>query len=110
MKVKATITVEYSITDKEINGFKTRVLEYIQENIDEDYTKTLNDISNEVVEEFLSDAVANLITDFYAGYGGSTGLIYDDYFGTISFDYCGEDVSDLVQEMAQQIYDMREDE
>ena len=108
MKIKATIQLEYSINDSEIARFKERVLECIQEEIDEECQMSLDDISNEIIEEFLNDSVPDIIEDSYKGYGRS-GIEFDNYFNTISFDYCSEDISDLVHEIAQQIYDNREE-
>ena len=108
MKIEATIKLEYSINDSEVVGFKSKVIQYIQEEIDEEYNITLDDISNEDVEEFLCNAISEIIEESYKGYSGNTGIVTDDYFNTISFDYYGEDIRDLVQEMAHQIYDNEE--
>jgi transposase-like protein len=108
MKIEATIKLEYSIDDREVAEFKSKVLEYIQEEIDEECNIALDDISNEDVEEFLSSAISEIIEESYKGYSGNTGIVTDDYFNTISFDYYGEDIRDLVREMAHQIYDNEE--
>lgn len=108
MKIKATVTFEYRLNDSEIAEFKSRVLEYIQENED-DWSITLDDISNESIEEFLSESLPDIIEELYRGYDHNSGIIMDDYFGTISLDYYGEDVRGLVEEMADQIIADREE-
>ena len=100
MKIKATVTFEYTLADSTIAEFKSHVLEYIQESLDEDNGLSLDDISDESVQEFLNKALPDAIGNMYRGYSSNSGILCDDYFGTVSFDYYGEDVSDLVKDMA----------
>ena len=102
MRIKTTITVEHTLSDDQVAEFKSRVFEYIQEEV-EDCTLTLDDISNAAVEEFLSKELPNIIEDLYRGYDRNSGITTDDYFGTIGIDYYGEDVYDLIVAMADQI-------
>lgn len=96
MKIKTTITLEHTIPDSEVAEFKERVLQYIA---DEDCEVDPEDISDEAIEEFLAERIPDMIEDQYKGYCSRTGIIKDEYFGTISFDYGEEDIDDLVKEM-----------
>lgn len=104
MKVEATVKFEYSISNEEVAKFKSRVRDYIQEEIDWDCDVPLDDIPDSEIEEFLKETIPNLIEESHRGYCGS-GVEVDDYFNTIYFDYYGEDVRDMVRDMAHQIYD-----
>lgn len=108
MRVKTTITLEYKLEDKEVVKFRTKVLERVQEEVER--VLTIDDIPVDIVEEFLADAISNAIESSYEGYSRNSGVEIDTYFETISFDYCGEDVSNWVQEVADQILaDMEEE-
>ena len=110
MIITTTITFTYKLNDSEIEKFKKRVLEYIQEKLDYEITMTLDDIPTNKVEEFLDDEITKAIEETKQGFGGyGCGIILDDYFGTISLDYCEEGVSEMVQEFAEQICENREE-
>ena len=99
MKIKTTITFEHTIPDSEVAEFKAKVLEYIDENCE----TSIQDISTEVIEKFLGENIPAILEEQYAGYDSNSGVVKDSYFGTISFDYCGEGICDLVQKMAELI-------
>lgn len=103
MKISTIITIEYTIDDAQIEEFRFRVLQYIQEEIDANCGLTIDDISKETAEEFLKKSLPDIIEDVKKGYACNSGIDYDDYFRTISFDYCGEDIYDLVVKMAEEI-------
>ena len=104
MKVTTTITLNYNISDSEIEEFRSRVLRRIQEELDENSKLTLDDISKEATEKFLSEALPDIIAEDVTGNNGCySGVVVDTYFNSISFDYCEEDVSELVYEMAEKI-------
>ena len=105
MKIEATIQFEYSINDSEVAGFKAKVLQHIIDHIDAGCQITLDDISINEIEEFLSEKLPDIIEEIHKGYRVNGGIEADDYLGTICFDYYGEDARDLVAEMAQLIYD-----
>jgi hypothetical protein len=105
MKIETTILLEHSIDDSEIAGFKSEVLQYIKEHIDEDCQVTLDGISTNEIEEFLSEKLPDIVEEIHKGYCLDSGIEVNDYFSTIYFDYYGEDARDLVAEMAQRIYD-----
>jgi hypothetical protein len=98
MKIKATVTFEYTLNDSEIEEFKSRVTEYIQENLDEDFDAI---IAKSFVEEFLEEKMSDILTDYCLGY--DDGITIDEYFRTIHLDYCSETISDLVAELAELI-------
>ena len=109
MIIKSTVTYEYKLNDSEVEKFKKRVLEYIQEELDYETTMTLDDIPTSKVEEFLNDEITKAIEESKQGFGGyGWGIVFDDYFGTISLDYCEEGVLEMVQGCAEQIYENRE--
>lgn len=104
MKVKTVITVNHTISDNEIEEFRSRVLQCIQEELDEDSKLTLDDISKEATEEFLSNALPDVIAEDITGNNDCySGVVIDAYFESISFDYYGETAGELVREMANQI-------
>jgi hypothetical protein len=107
MKIKTTVTFEYRLEDKEIERFKAKVLEYIQE--ESELNITLDDIPDELVKDYLKDSLPDIIEEYHLGYCNVEGVEIDGYFNTISFDYYGEDARNLVQEIAEQIIvDMEE--
>ena len=104
MKVEATVKFTYTINDDEVAKFKSRVIDYIQEETDWDCDITLNEISDNDVEAFLSGAILDAIEEKSFGNNYGSGIIIDDYFQSIWFDYYEEDVRDMVSDMAHQIY------
>lgn len=107
MKIKATIVLEYTLSPTDVDEFRSRVLEHIEENSEEDPGLTLDDIPLDATEKFLDVAIQNIISDQYSGYGGGNGVCCDDYFHTISLDYCEEDISDLIVNFANEILTAR---
>lgn len=108
MKIKTTVTFEYRLEDKEIERFKAKVLEHIQEESELDIT--LDDIPDKLIEDYLKDALPDIIQEYHLGYCNVEGVEIDDYFNTISFDYYGEDARNLVDEIANQIITDMEEE
>ena len=107
MKIKTTVTFEYRLEDTEIATFKEKVLEYIKEESELDIT--LDDISDELITDYLKDSLPVIIDEIHLGYCRTEGVEIDDYFNTISFYYEGEDARELVREIATQIiYDLEE--
>ena len=107
MKIKTTVTFEYRLEDTEIATFKEKVLEYIKEESELDIT--LDDISDELIKDYLKDSLPVIIEEIHLGYCRTEGVEIDDYFNTISFYYEGEDARELVREIATQIiYDLEE--
>lgn len=103
MKVKATVTFEYSVDKEEIEKFKRQVLEYIEGALEEDEIAcpwTLEDISDEAVEEFLANVLPDVIEEYHKGYDVNSGVMFHDYCNYLWFDYCGETVNDWVREFA----------
>lgn len=93
----------YTLTNESIKAFKTAMLEYLEEEMydsgelreDEGFPYTINDISDDIVREALTDVIQDAFeyNDCYQG-----GVYFDDYFGSVSLE-CGEDdVSDAVYE------------
>lgn len=108
MRIKSTVTFEYKLEDKEIEGFKAKVLEYIQE--ESELNITLDDIPDELINDYLKDSLPAIIEEIHLGYCRTEGVDIDDYFNTISFYYEGEDARELVSEIANQIIvDMEEE-
>jgi len=108
MRIKTTVTFEHRLEDKEIEEFKAKVLERIQE--ESELNITLDDIPDKLIEDYLKDSLPDVIQETYLGYCNTEGIVIDDYFNTISFDYYGEDARELVGEIADQIIvDMEEE-
>ena len=95
MKIQTTVIFEYKLADDEVEQFRQRVLERLEE----ENIITLNDIPIAEIEEYLSNKLPDAIEETKQGY--DRGIVFDDYFGTISLDYCAEGVSDMVHECAQ---------
>lgn len=107
MEIKTTITFTYKLDDSEVEKFRKKVFEYIEGNIYTETPITLDDILINEIEKFLDNKLITVIKESKRGY--SCGIEYDDYFGTISFDYCNECVTDMVRELAEQICENREE-
>lgn len=110
MEITTTVTFKYRLDDSEVEQFRKKVFEYIEGNIDTETPITLDDISTSEVEEFLDNELTTAIEEAKQGYScGDCGVMYDDYFGTIQLDYCDEYVTDMVRELAEQIYENSEE-
>lgn len=108
MKIKTTVTFEYRLEDKEIEGFKAKVLEHIQE--ESELNITLDDIPDELIRDYLKDSLPAIIEEIHLGYCRTEGVDLDDYFNTISFYYGGDGARELVREIGNQIIvDMEEE-
>ena len=95
MKIQTTIIFEYKLADDEVEEFRQRVLERLEE----ENMLTPKEIPIEEIEDYLSNKLPDVIAEAKQGYG--SGIMFDVFFGTISFDYCDECVSDMVYECAQ---------
>jgi hypothetical protein len=110
MEIKTTITFTYKLDDSEVEQFRRRTLKYIKEELDYETTLTLDDIPTSKVKEYLANELATTIENNKQGHiCDDCGIRYDEYFGTISLDYCDEYVADMVRELAEQIYENREE-
>ena len=106
MEIKTTVTFTYKLDDSEVEQFRKKVFEYIEGNIYTETTLTLDDIPTSVVEEFLDNELTTAIEDSKTGHiCGDCGITFDEYFATISLDYCDEYIEDMVRELAEQIYE-----
>lgn len=101
MLIKTTVVYEYTIRDEEVKKFRQKVFEHIQMELENDDI-TIDVVSTEVVESYLRATVPVIIEDNIYGYGRS-GVEFDNYFNTISFDYDEEDVHEMVYEIAEEI-------
>lgn len=108
MEIKVNISYMYNLSEKTIEYFRNKVLENIQDNfeeIDDDKEITIEDISIETIKDFLRRELPEYISeskrDDCVSYSG---IHCDGYFNTISFDYYGEDVRELVSKISTQIY------
>lgn len=103
MKFNVVHKETYKLTEPSLESFKVRMLEYLEEEMydsgelmeDEYFPYTINDISDDIVREALTDVIQDAFEciDCYKG-----GVYFDDYFSSVSLE-CGEDdVSDAVYE------------
>ncbi len=106
MEIKTTVTLEYRLDDSEVEQFRNKVLECIQDDLEE-IKITLDDIPMESVKEYLNRELPNIIEEMKHGYCYGGGVELDDYFGTINFDYYGEDIRDMIRECAKEIYESK---
>ena len=114
MEIKVNILYKYNLSDKTIEEFRNKVLENIQDNfeeIDDNKKITIEDISIEIIKEFLQRELPEYISeskrDDCVSYSG---IYCDGYFNNISFNYYEEDVRELVYEISEQIYNSFKEE
>ena len=106
MIIKTTVTFEYRLDDDQVEQFRDKVLECIQDELEElgeKTTVTLDDVPTESVKEYLNRELPNIIDEIKQGYCYGGGVEFDDYFGTISLDYYGDDVRCMIRECAEEI-------
>lgn len=103
MFFSVTRKAKYELDDIQIEQFKTKMLEYLENEMWDSgelegnckFPYTVADIPNNIVKEVLYDVIQSAFEepDYYNG-----GVHFDDYFGTVSLE-CGEDdVSDAIHE------------
>jgi hypothetical protein len=109
MKIKSTITRTYTISDKEIVGFKKEMIDKLQDEYEEFDELTADDIPNSIVENTLRELLPDWIEDIMDS-SYSTGIIIDTYFDSISFDFNESDVHDLVNECIDKFLAEREND
>lgn len=114
MLIKVNVPYEYILNDEEIEIFRNKVLENIQnyfEEIDENNKITINDISFEVIKNYLKETLPEYIKESKSDYNsGYSGIVCDGYFNTISFNYYEDDVRELISEISEQIYNSFKEE
>lgn len=103
MECITNVTFNYSIDDQEINKFKSKVVEFIEEETGESDI-VAEDIPNKIVYKFLRETLGTYIDEIKKGGVYNNGILLDDYFNTISFDYYGENVRELIKQLSNQIY------
>jgi hypothetical protein len=101
---KVNKTASYTVNDNHINMFKGAVVKLLNEEDEEENFK-IEDISDNIVCEVLQDLIQKSFQACCPSNRGDTGVIFDDYFETISFDFCEEDVIDTVYEAAALVRD-----
>ena len=93
----------YKLDKESLKAFKESMLEYLKGEMyeaeelkeDEDFTYTVEDISDDIVEEALQYAIQGAFEDpqYYQG-----GITLDDYFESVGLDCSEEDVRDCIYE------------
>lgn len=101
MIITTTITLKYRLEDREVEEFKNKVLEYIQDEFEEENI-TINDITIEKIKEYLSRELPDVIAEMRDSSCGGWGIELDN-FNTISFDFYGDVIRDMIQECANEI-------
>jgi len=102
LKINIKLSLIYDLPHEQVNVFKQKVFEYIQEKYEES-NMAYTDISDEFIANFLQTEVAEIVALDLQGEYQCGGINCDDYFKTISLDYYGEDVRELVRECAERI-------
>ncbi len=95
---------KYSVNEDEISKFKLKVVKLLNEE-DEAEIFAESDISDNIVKEALLDLIQSAFRQSCPSQLGDTGVIFNDYFESISFDYSKEDVQDTVYEAAALVRD-----
>lgn len=104
MKFNVERKATYNLDDLSVKKFKTRMLEYRENEMHEDGTLlenekfpyTIDDISDDIVHEALAETIQDAFGNSECS--GYTGVSFDDYFSTIFLDFTEEDVRDCVCE------------
>ena len=108
MKIDVLVKYEYNIAEEEIERMKSKILENIQNDFEDedDINKiTINDISIDIIKEYLSSELPEYIKESKNGYdSGYSGVVCDDYFNTITLNYYEEDVNELISNLSEKIY------
>ena len=103
MKFNVVCRRTYTISNDEIEAFKTAMLEYLEEEMvesgelgeNEKLPYTIDDIPDKIVEEILAETIQNAFDgdDYYC-----SGVNFDEYFGSVSLNVYEEGVRDCVYE------------
>lgn len=108
MKIDVLVKYEYNIAEEEIERMRNKVLENIQNDFEDedDINKiTINDISIDIIKEYLSSELPEYIKESKNGYdSGYSGVVCDDYFNTVTFNYYEEDINELISNLSEKIY------
>ena len=83
MECITNVTFKYSIDDKEINKFKSKVIEFIEEETGESDI-VAEDIPNKIVYKFLRETLGTYIDEIKKGGVYNNGILLDDYFSKIN--------------------------
>lgn len=102
MDINVQITLNYKLQEDELIRFKERCLEYANDRCDECPINSVDDISDEAVELTISSCLPDILESRRLGCSGG-GVILDDYFNSISFDFSEEDAQILVEECVEHI-------
>lgn len=102
MKFNVVKRSTFTLYEESIKAFKEKMIQYLKNEMEEDgkleddekFPYTIEDISDDIVEESISDIIQDVFENDY----DDSGIIFDDYFRTISFDFNEEDVRDCIYE------------
>lgn len=102
MEISVQITKTFDICPDEVLKFRAQCLQYVQEHYEECAIKSLDDIPGEAIESVVTDALPSIIESKDVGYDDG-GVIIDDCFSSINFDFYEDTASDLVRECVEYI-------
>lgn len=99
MKFKVVKTKTYTLEDRELRAFKEKMLEYYmnEEEVDS-IPYTIDDIADDFVRDALADTVQNAFSDLGEFDVFYSGIQFDDFNNTITFNFDEDDISDCVYE------------
>lgn len=110
MKFKVIKTKTYTLEDKAIQAFKEKMLEcYINEEEVDSTSYTINDIPDNIIKEALADTVQNAFGDLGEFDAFYSGIQFEDFNDTITFNFEEDDVSDCVYEAVATWRDLMEE-
>lgn len=103
MKFNVKVSKTFTLEEDSITLFKEKMLECLEEEMYEDGTLkeneklpyTIKDISDDIVEKALADAIQYAFEEPDYAYSGFS---FSNYFETVSIDSIEDDVSDCVDE------------
>lgn len=102
MEIKLQIARYYDIPDSEIGNLKYRCLEYATERFEECSIKGFEDIPDDTLLDIISDFIENMSCTSWDDFAHQ-GIVIQDYFNTIGFDFHEEGARDLVQQCVETI-------
>jgi hypothetical protein len=92
-------TFVYKLDHREVERFKERTLNRLKKELG----LSLEDIPISEIEDFLNFEISFAIAEDKLGCACSSGIVYDDQFGTVSLNFCDEHVTDMLREFAEQV-------
>lgn len=101
MKIKFTKTFSYQITDETLKKLKEKILERYEESFEE-YESNVRIFSiDEIPDEIVKSCILAYIDETDDFQGCDCAFVFDDYFGTMSLNFYGDELPLLIDDIIQ---------